>query len=113
MSRTTVSALFAMAAVLTGCPDYEGPIDVILVDMDETAEVTWSDGGAFEACTNGTTDPEASAACGPHGVGEPGTYTIRVLWTLTTVDKDVTIEKDGDYQANTSVTFTADEFVDE
>ena len=102
-----------LAALLTGCPAYEGPIDVILVDMDDTAEVTWSLAGAddFQPCENGVTNIDAYAGCGEYGVGEPGTYTIRVVWQDIQVDKDVTIEDDNDYQANVEVTFSADEFI--
>ncbi|NUQ00060.1 MAG: hypothetical protein HUU35_09435 [Armatimonadetes bacterium] len=75
-----------LALPLLACPAYEGPIDVILVDMDDSAELSWAEAGSstFEPCTNGTTNPEATAGCGPYGVGKPGDYTV----TLTARDKD-------------------------
>lgn len=100
-----------LALPLLACPAYEGPIDVILVDMDDSAELSWAEVGssAFEPCTNGTTNPEAAAGCGPYGVGTPGDYTVRVTWQGATVDKQVTLEKDNSYLANTEVEFTAAE----
>jgi hypothetical protein len=81
--------------------------------LTSTVEVTWSFSGEddFQPCENGATSPDAYAACGKYGVGEPGTYTIRVRWQGAEVDKDVTIEDDNNYQTNTEVTFSADEFV--
>jgi hypothetical protein len=103
-------AIFALL-LLTACPAYEGPIDVILVDMDETAVVSWSlDGSDFAPCENGTTNPEATVGCGDYGVGDPGLYTIRVEWNEVRVDKTVELEKDRDYQANAEVVFEAGEF---
>jgi hypothetical protein len=104
--------VLALVAPLTGCPAHEGPIDVILVDIDpDDAEIEWAkDGGSITPCENAATDPEAVVGCGPYGVGDPGTYTIRVSWEGVVVDKEVTIEKDGDYKANASVTFDASEF---
>lgn len=105
-------SLLLLAPLLAACPNHEGPIDVILVDMDETAEITWAEAGSqeFQPCGNEPTDPDAVAACGPYGVGDPGDYVVRVTWTGVTLDKEVTLEKDGSYQANTSVTFSAEEF---
>lgn len=98
--------------LLAGCPAHEGPIDVVLVDMDETAVVTWADAGSddFVPCDNGTTDPDASAGCGPYGAGEPGNYVVRVEWGGDVVDKSVTLEDDGSYEANVVLTFDASEF---
>lgn len=110
-SLTRLAAL-ALALPLAGCPAHEGPIDVILVDIEpEEATIEWAEeGGTMATCDNGATDPEAVVGCGPYGAGDPGTYVIRVSWEGVVVDKSVTIEKDGDYQANTSVTFSAEEF---
>lgn len=112
MSSLRSAALVLAAALVLGCPAHEGPIDVILVDLDETAEILWSEAGAddFVPCENGTTNPEATVGCGEYGVGKPGTYTVRVVWEGVTVDKDVTLEKDRDYLANVEVTFEAAEF---
>lgn len=101
------------ALFFTACPAHEGPIDVLLVDMDDTAEITWSEAGsdAFEPCENGATNPEAVVGCGPYGKGKPGDYVVRVVWDGATVDKEVTLENDGDYRANVEITFTASEFV--
>ena len=98
--------------LLTACPAHEGPIDVVLVDMDDTAIIEWAEASSdtFAACDNGTTNPDAVAGCGPYGAGDPGDYIIRVEWQGVTVDKDVTLEKDGSYEANVTVTFSADEF---
>lgn len=114
MSFVPPVALLFAGAWLLGCPAHEGPIDVILVDLDETAEVTWSEAGAddFTPCENATTNPEAAVGCGPYGVGEPGDYTVRVTWNGVRVDKDVTLDKDRDYRANVEVVFEASEFVD-
>lgn len=110
--RTLALALAVGAPLFGGCPAHEGPIDVILVDMDDTAEVSWSDGESdFVACENGATNPDAFVGCGPYGVGDPGTYTIRVTWSGAELEKDVTIERDGDYRANAEVTFTAAELL--
>jgi hypothetical protein len=103
-----------LGAVLAGCPAHEGPIDVILVDMDDTAQVSWRLGdGDFAPCENGTTNPEAYVGCGKYGVGEPGTYTIRVAWSGATLDQQLTIERDRDYRANAEITFTADQLLAE
>lgn len=111
--RSAPRLLPLLSLPLLACPAYEGPIDVILVDLDDSAEVTWAEAGsaAFEPCTNGTTNPEAVAGCGPYGVGRPGDYTVRVTWQGLTVDKQVTLEKDNSYLANTELEFTAAEFV--
>lgn len=103
----------ALLALLTACPAHEGPIDVILLELDDTAEISWSgeDQVEFVACENGTTSPEATVGCGPYGKGRPGDYTVRVVWQGITVDKGVTLEDDGSYLANTEVTFEAGEFV--
>lgn len=99
---------------LAGCPAHEGPIDVILVDMDDTAQVSWRLGdGDFAPCENGTTNPDAHVGCGKYGAGEAGDYTIRVAWSGATLDKQVTIERDRDYRANAEITFTADELLAE
>lgn len=106
-------AIFALLPLLllTACPAHEGPIDVILVDMDDSAQVSWSlDGSAFEPCENGTTNPLATVGCGDYGVGDPGAYIIQVLWNDITVDKTVEVEKDRNYQANAAVVFEAGEF---
>jgi hypothetical protein len=102
------------ALLLSACPAYEGPIDVILVDMDDTAVIEWAEAGsdAFEKCTNSVTSSEATVGCGPYGVGEPGDYTVRVTWQGVEVEQDVTLERDGDYQANVALTFEAAEFVE-
>lgn len=110
MRRFTALVLLPL---LGGCPDYEGPIDVILDGIEaEEATIEWATAGSddFQACDGGPTDPEAVVGCGPYGVGEPGTYTVRVTWLDLAVDKDATIETDGDYQANTSLTFSAEDF---
>ena len=98
--------------LLAACPAHEGPIDVVLVDMDDTAIIEWAEASSdtFLPCENGTTNPDAVAACGPYGAGDPGDYTVRVEWQGVVVDKDVTLEKDGSYEANVTITFTADEF---
>lgn len=104
-------ALLPLGLLLTACPAHEGPIDVILVDMDDSAVVSWSaDGQGFEPCTNGTTNPEAVVGCGPYGAGKRGTYTVRVEWSGQQVDKQVEVEKDGSYLANVEVVFEAAEF---
>lgn len=104
-------ALFALL-LLTGCPAHEGPIDVILVDMDDTAVISWAAEGAadFEACSNGTTSPEATVGCGPYGQGKPGSYVVRVEWNGATVDKAVELERDNSYLANVELVFEAGEF---
>ena len=109
-ARTLLAA--PLFALLAGCPAHEGPIDVILVDMDETAEADWAVAGStdFEPCENGVTDPEASFGCGPYGVGEPGDYTVRVTWNGVILSQDVTLEKDGSYQANVALVFEAADF---
>lgn len=108
----TRRATACLTLALAGCPAHEGPIDVVLIDMDDTAVVEWSgpETQGFVPCENGTTDPEASAGCGPYGVGEPGDYVVRVTWMDVAVDKDVTLEDDGSYEANTVVRFDAAEF---
>ncbi len=105
--------LTVAALLLTACPAHEGPIDVLLVDMDDTAEITWAEAGsdAFEPCENGATNPEAVVGCGPYGKGKPGDYVVRVVWDGATVDKEVSLENDGDYRANVTLTFTASEFL--
>ncbi|MCK6504012.1 hypothetical protein L6R53_11530 [Myxococcota bacterium] len=112
--RPSPRLLPLLALPLLACPAYEGPIDVILVDMDDSADLGWAEAGSstFEPCTNGTTNPEAMAGCGPYGVGRPGDYIVRVTWQGVTVDKAVTLEKDNSYLANTEVEFTAAEFVE-
>lgn len=112
LSPRALLPLLCLSAL--GCPAYEGPIDVVLVDMDETAEVTWAVAGTsdFQACANGTTSPEASAGCGPYGVGAPGDYVVRVVWEGVSVDKEVTLIDDGSYQANVELEFLAAEFAD-
>ena len=115
MTRRLIRTSLGLVALsLTACPAYEGPIDVILVDMDETAEVSWSLSGSsdFEPCANGTTSPEASAGCGPYGVGAPGDYVVRVVWEGVSVDKEVTLTDDGSYQANVELEFLAAEFAE-
>lgn len=105
-------AALLLTPLLLACPAHEGPIDVILVDLDDTAEVSWAYSGepAFEPCENGTTSPAATVGCGPNGVGEPGDYTVRVRWQGVEVDKEVTLERDGDYRANAELVFSAEEF---
>lgn len=72
----------------------------------------WANAGAddFQPCDGGATHPDAVIGCGPYGVGEPGTYTIRVTWREVEVDQNTTLEKDGSYQSNTTVTFAAADF---
>jgi len=103
----TLNVLCALG--LAGCPAYEGPIDVVLVGVDEGAVIEWAAAGSdrFEACANATTDPAAVVGCGPDGVGEPGDYVVRVTWAGATAEKAVTLVKDNDYQANVVVTFDA------
>lgn len=110
MRRTL--ALLPLLAPLAGCPAHEGPIDVLLEGIEpEEATIEWAEeGGTLVACDNGTTDPEAVVGCGPYGAGDPGDYIVRVSWEGVVVDKPVTLDKDGSYQANTSVTFIAEEF---
>lgn len=105
--------LIPCAVLALGCPAHEGPIDVILVGLDDTAEVSWARAGsdAFEPCANGATNPDATVGCGPYGVGDPGDYVVRVDWDGARVEKEVTLEKDRDYRANVELTFSADEFV--
>ena len=105
--------LVPLALLVAGCPAHEGPIDVVLVDIAyEETVIAWAEAGSdtFEVCSNGTTDVDAVVGCGPYGVGDPGDYVVRVTWNEVSVDKDVTLEKDNDYQANTTVTFEAAEF---
>jgi hypothetical protein len=102
-----------LALSLWGCPAFEGPIDVVLVQMESPkAEISWAVSGSeeFAACANGATNPDAAVGCGPYGVGEPGTYVVRVTWNGATLDKEVTLVDDGDYRANTEVTFDVSEF---
>lgn len=102
----------AFVALLAGCPAHEGPIDVLLDGIPaEDATIEWAgEGEAFQLCSNGTTFPDAVVGCGPYGAGDPGDYTVRVIWHNITRDQEVTLERDGSYEANVAITFSADDF---
>lgn len=100
-------------ALLLGCPAHEGPIDVILIDIPAAeATIEWTVAGedAWQVCTNGTTDPDAVVGCGPYGAGDPGDYSVRVTWDGLQAVQDVTLERDGSYEANVALTFEPGDF---
>ena len=108
-SRGVTPLACLLPVVLAGCQPCEGPVVVSLVDMDDTAVVSWAEAeGDFTACTPGV--QENGWDCGPDDDEYAGTLTIMVEWNDGIATQDVEVTNDGSCMGNEQVSFAAEDF---